>query len=169
MEDHLNDIENMFLGAYNLHADAIFRFCYFKTSDREIAKDITQDVFMKTWEYLSQGGEVQNMKAYLYKVAYNAVIDFWRKSKSVPESDLPLGFFENKEAKENTEVQAEYSIFLSVLQKLSKEDRGLVTMRYVEDMSPKEIAYILGEKENTISVRINRAVSRLRNIADGKE
>lgn len=169
MEDHLNDIENMFLGAYNLHADSIFRFCYFKTSDREIAKDITQDVFMKTWEYLSQGGEVQNMKAYLYKVAYNAVIDFWRKSKAVPESDLPLGFFENKEAKEKTEVQAEYSIFLSVLQKLSKEDRDLITMRYVEDMGPREIAYILSEKENTISVRINRAVARLRNIADGRE
>lgn len=169
MEDHLNNIENMFLCAYNLHADSIFRFCYFKTSDREIAKDITQDVFMKTWEYLAQGGEVQNTKAYLYKVAYNAVIDFWRKSKSVPESDLPLGFFENKEARENTEVQAEYSILLSVLQKLSKEDRDLITMRYVEDMSPREIAYILGEKENTISVRINRAVARLRNIANGKE
>ncbi len=42
-------------------------------------------------------------------------------------------------------------------------------MRYVEDMTPGEIAQILGVRENTVSVRISRAVSRLRDIADGNK
>lgn len=169
MDKNIKYIENIFFDAYAMYADAIFRYCYFKTGEREVAKDIAQDIFVKTWEYLIKGGNIENMKAYLYKVAHNAVIDFWRKSKSIPDSDLNPLVFENAEASEKTETQAEYSVFLSMLKKISEEDRDLIVMRYVEDMTPGEIAQILGVKENTVSVRITRAVSRLRNLAEGNK
>ncbi len=169
MEKNIKYIENIFFDAHAMYADAIFRYCYFKVGDREVAKDITQDVFIKIWEYLAKGEDIENMKAYLYKVAHNAVIDFWRKSKSIPDSNLSPLVFENAEASEKTELQAEYSVFLSMLKKISEEDRDLIVMRYVEDMTPGEIAQILGVRENTVSVRISRAVSRLRDIADGNK
>jgi DNA-directed RNA polymerase specialized sigma24 family protein len=72
-------IEKMFLDAYQMHSDAIFRFVSFKIDNREKALDITQDTFMKTWMHISKNGEIQNIRAFLYKVAGNLVIDEYRR------------------------------------------------------------------------------------------
>ncbi|PJC49172.1 hypothetical protein CO033_02980, partial [Candidatus Nomurabacteria bacterium CG_4_9_14_0_2_um_filter_32_10] len=67
---------------YNTHSDAIFRFCYFKTKNRETAKDLTQDVFIKVFNHITKTEEeIQNYKSFIYTVAKNTIIDFWRKSK----------------------------------------------------------------------------------------
>src|SRR3989344_5131939 len=112
----------LFVELYDTHADAIFRFCYLKTGNRETAKDLTQDTFIKVLNYLGKE-DVQNHKSFIYTIAKNTVIDFWRKSKSIPESHLPDGFFESIAEKDNTETAIDYSIFLSLLDKLSPSDR----------------------------------------------
>ena len=48
-------LQKEFEKAYDLYADAIFRHCYLRVSDRELAKDLMQEAFMKTWEYLASG------------------------------------------------------------------------------------------------------------------
>ena len=47
--------EEEFLRAYEEFADAIFRHCYFRISDREVAKDLTQETFTRTWKYIVDG------------------------------------------------------------------------------------------------------------------
>jgi len=79
MEDIL---QQKFLEAYDTYNDDIFRFCIVKVRNRDIALDIAQDTFTKTWEYLSSGKEIDNMRAFLYQVARNAIIDWSRKKKS---------------------------------------------------------------------------------------
>jgi RNA polymerase sigma factor (sigma-70 family) len=55
---------------------------------------------------------------------------------------------------------------LRALDSLDPRDRDVITMRFVEGIPPREIAGILGERENTISVRITRALKKLRLIID---
>lgn len=153
---------------YDNHADAIFRFCFFKTGDREIAKDLTQDVFVKVFKHITKGEEISNEKAFLYAIAKNVVIDFWRKKKSVKESDLPEGFMQSVPSQSNTEIFAEYQIFLSLLDKLSPTDREVIILRYVEDLSSKDMAEVLGQRENTVLVRISRATAKLKELSEGK-
>lgn len=153
----------LFIELYDAHADAIFRFCYFKTGNRETAKDLTQDTFIKVFNYLGKE-EVQNHKSFIYTIAKNTVIDFWRKSKSIPESHLPEGFFESIAEKDNAETAIDYSIFLSLLDELSKSDQEVIILRYVEDMSSRDMAELLGERENTVLVRISRAREKLRDL-----
>lgn len=155
--------KDLFIELYDTHADAIFRFCYFKTGNREIAKDLTQDIFIKVLNYLAKK-EVQNAKSFIYTIAKNTVIDYWRKSKSVSENQLPEGFLESVAEKDNTESDIDYSIFLSLLDKLSESDREVILLRFVEDMSSKDMAESLGERENTILVRISRAKEKLRGL-----
>ena len=77
-----NAAEKAFLEAYDTLSDAIFRQCYFRCFDRELARELTQECFMRTWEKLAEGAEIKNIKAFLYRVAGNLVIDNARRKKS---------------------------------------------------------------------------------------
>src|ERR1043165_1036473 len=80
--------EKEFLDAYKQHADAIFRHCYFRVYNKDLAEDLTQDTFIKTWKYISEGKEIKNIKAFLYKVAVNLIIDHSRKKTALVLDDL---------------------------------------------------------------------------------
>lgn len=149
--------------AYDEHGDAIFRYCYFKVSDREKALDITQDVFVKVWQYLLADNEVENMKALLYKVARNLVIDEYRKKKFDSLDTLSDAGFEPADvAQLDTISIVEAGLLVEKIQALPEMYSDVVYMRYVDDLSVKEIAETLGEQENTISVRIHRGLHKLR-------
>ena len=75
--------EKAFGEIYQTHLDAIFRHCYFRVSDRDQAQDLAQATFIKTWEYLRKGKRIDNMKAFLYKVANNLVVDYYRQKKAI--------------------------------------------------------------------------------------
>lgn len=154
-------LEMELLAAYDAHADAIFRHCYFKTSEREVALDMTQDVFLKTWSYM-QKQPVRNMRAFLYRLADNLVIDWYRRHKTESLDALMDEGFEPTEGKNHIEEQAEAALALAKLRELDANDRELITLRFVEGFSPREISEILGQHENTISVRLHRAMKRFR-------
>jgi len=74
--------KNDFTSAYEEFADAIFRHCYFRVSDREKAKDIMQEVFVRTWNYVVEGNEINELKSFLYRTAHNLIIDEYRARKN---------------------------------------------------------------------------------------
>ena len=159
-------LEKLFLETYDMHADEIFRYCYFKLSDRDRAKDATQEVFMKVWQYLVGGKEVTYMRAFLFTVASNYVKDQWKKKKALPMSMLQVNEddepFDFPDPDESALTETEYRLALRLFQKLSDEDRQLLQLRFVEDKTVKEIARVVGERENTVAVRLSRALARLR-------
>lgn len=155
-------LEMKLLTAYDAHADAIFRHCYFKTGERELAQDMTQDVFLKAWSYMQLQHPILNMRAFLYRLADNLVIDWYRKRKSQSLDVLMDAGFEPTEIDNRIEEQAEVSHALAKLRELEVDDQKLIAWRFVEGLSPGEIAEMLSESENTVSVRIHRALKRLR-------
>lgn len=148
---------------YDDLADAIFRHCYYRVSDRDVAKDLLQETFTRTWEYIGKGGDIKNIKAFLYRVANNLIIDRFRKKKDLSLDELQeKGFdpgFEEKETLHNI-LDGKYA--LKILKKMDLKYRQAITMRYVNDLSPREIAAELSESENTISVRVHRGLKKLR-------
>lgn len=162
--------ENQFLEAYDAFADAIFRHCYFRVFDREKAKDIMQETFIKTWEYLEKGNRVENLRAFLYRVANNLIIDETRKKKTVSLDDLREQGFDAGNEKDVKEMvnNAESARLRLLLTKLDDAYRDVLIMRYIDDLPLKEIAEILDETENAVSVRIYRGVQRLREMIKEK-
>src|SRR3989344_3414720 len=55
---------------------------YYKVSDHEIGEDLVQETFLKTWKYLVRGGKIEVMKAFLYHVLNNLIVDQYRKHKT---------------------------------------------------------------------------------------
>lgn len=159
------DLEHMFLEAYDQYADAIFRHCYFRVFSKARAEELMQEAFMKTWQYLESGREVRNIRAFLYRVANNLIIDEARKKK---EESLDRLLEESEGAEpesgdnERMERQAAAREVLEIIKELNAEDREVLIMRYVDDLEPREIAAVLGMSPNAVSVRIHRATQSLK-------
>lgn len=161
------DLKIQFKEIYEAHADALFRFAFYKLSDREKAKDVVQDTFVKVWEYLSADNEVTHIKALLYRIATNAIIDNYRKKKELSlDSLFDDGFDPGDGLKSQNSLidESEAEIVISAIHSLDDEDRSLLLMRYIDGLSIKEIALATGQRENTVSVRIHRSLKTLKDV-----
>jgi len=157
------DIDAIFNEAYELYADAIFRHCYFRVFDRDRARDLMQDTFMKTWEYMNKGEQIDNIRAFLYRVANNLVIDDVRKKKEASlDTMMEAGFNPGVDASVEMKAKVDEWKVLSTFHKIDKHYREVLVMRHVDGLSPSEIAEITGESTNVISVRLHRAIQQLR-------
>lgn len=154
--------QESFLKAYDEYADAIFRHIYFRLFDRTKAEDIMQDTFCKTWEYISsRETEIENIRAFLYRVANNLIVDEFRKKKVVSLDELEeQGFTISESQKESNTF--EIKAFQKALDSLEKKHQSVIIMRFIDELSLEEISSVLGKSQNTISVRIHRAMTKLR-------
>lgn len=149
--------------AYDEYADAIFRHVYLRLGNREVAKEIMQDAFVKTLLVLKKGTEIENIRAFLYRIANNLLIDHVRKKKSVSLDDMQeAGFEPSGESEEDLHVKMEGTRVAATLSMLREEDRDLIVLRFVDGMKPQEIGEMLDLAPNTVSVRIHRALKELK-------
>jgi RNA polymerase sigma-70 factor (ECF subfamily) len=151
-----------FLDIYDRHADEIFRFCLMKVSNKEKAEDLTQETFMRFWQAIRTGEAVRHDRAFLYTLARNLVIDWYRKKK---ESSLVVlqeeGIDFMGEGREDVEQAAHMNEVLAIVNELDESSRDVILLRYVEGWSPQEIAELNGESANAVSVRLNRAIKKV--------
>lgn len=163
-------MQDEFLRAYEAYADAIFRFCYFRLYDRERASELMQETFLKAWDYLSRTEKkVENLRAFLYKIATNLVIDEsrQRKKRTVSLEDLhEQGFDPGEDLTGDMKAMIDHQAVLLALDSLDDKYKEAVKMRYVDDLAVKEIAHLLNDNENNVSVKIHRGLKQLRNHLD---
>ncbi len=159
-------LEEQFIAWYDAWSDAIFRHCYFRVYDYERARDLTQEVFTRVWQYAKAGNVIDNPRALLYKTATNCIINEHKK-KTTDSLDLmreETGF-------DVATVDDEQTLFgtidgKKIIEKLDsildEKHKTVIVLRYINGLGPKEIAAITNESENVVSVRINRAIKKLR-------
>jgi RNA polymerase sigma-70 factor (ECF subfamily) len=155
--------EPHFLQAYEEYADAIFRYCLFRVYDRELARDLTQETFMRAWRRQSEGEHIKNIRAFLYTVARNLIIDHSRRAR--PQSlDVMMeqGGDVGVDGREQTVDKIDVSLVLDVLEGCDEQSRDVVILRYVEGWRVKDIAKELGISQTAASVRLHRALRMLR-------
>lgn len=156
------DMEQEFIDTFRAYGDAIFRFCMVKVSNRELAEDMTQEVFTRYWQSLRSGKEMTHVRSLLYTIAHNLAKDWYKRKKAVSLDDRLEAGFEPEDTTATPLEQAEYEEVLRTLRDMDEGDRTVLYLRYVEGLGPAHISEILGERPNVISVRINRALARLK-------
>ncbi len=169
------DREQAFRDAFEQYADELFRHCALRVSDRERAIDLTQKCFTRAWEYVVRGETILQYRPFLYRVLNNLIIDEYRRRKSVS-LDAILENEETTNAAEGALLRDELDIYeraavqfdaqraLEAISQLPEKYRVVLIMRYVDDLTPTEIAQYLEETENAVSVRIHRGIRKLRDI-----
>ncbi|OHB10937.1 MAG: hypothetical protein A3G05_02250 [Candidatus Zambryskibacteria bacterium RIFCSPLOWO2_12_FULL_45_14] len=165
----IDDDKKRFTEIYNRESDSLFRFCLVRVSDRERALDITQEAFTRLWSSILSEKKVDNPRALLFIVARNLIIDWYRRIKSVSLESLSSDEdreFDAPDPKVELEIEmnADARRVLSVLSDLEPQYREVIYFRYVEDLTPQEIAEILKLNANTVSVRITRGIEALRKL-----
>ncbi|MES2224391.1 MAG: sigma-70 family RNA polymerase sigma factor [Patescibacteria group bacterium] len=170
-DDSSKDKEQHFFDMVEKHQDAIFRFIYFRVTSRAVALDITQDTFTKVWLYLASGKTIEHDEAFLYRTARNAVIDYFKKSKSASLDSLMEAGFDPGSDKAVDEVFRgdDIQTVRSLLETLDEESQQIIYMRYTEEKPIEEIANLFGKSVNAMTVRIHRIVKKLRTRFDEKE
>jgi len=161
--------EKAFLEAFEAYADALYRHCYFRLSDKERAQDIVSDTFMKTWDYLIKGNTIDNFRPFLYRTLNHLIIDEYRKKKTesldalIEEREVPEGVFEElvDGSREEVEFTLDVKQIPELLKEMPKNHREVIVLRYIDGLMPAEIANILDAPVNTISVRIHRGLAWL--------
>jgi RNA polymerase sigma-70 factor (ECF subfamily) len=159
------NVEEEFTRACEEHSNALFRYCCFKISDREIAKDLVQETYMKAWIYITKGEEVRNIRAFFYKILSNLIIDQYKKKKTLSLDALSKDGFEPAfNEKDDLENRLDGAIALKMLNQIPEMYREVIFMRYVQDMSLQEISQITKEPENTIAVKVHRGLKKVAEI-----
>lgn len=145
---------------YDEFADPIYRFIYWHTSDPLIAEDLVGEVFFRAWKHNQQIRQ-GNQRAWLYRVARNLIIDYYRRRK-------------DEVLDESNEIRSDYDLHQEaerndtndhlhrVLADLPLESRTIIVLRFFEHLSAKEVAGIMGRSEANIRVLQHRALKTLK-------
>lgn len=153
---------------YNEFVDRIFRFIYLKTSNRETAEDLTSDCFMSAIKYM-QTNRVDNVRAFLYKIARNKVIDYYREKGRVIYSDEAVAAHEGADDYDSFVNRQDAKMAREAMKHLDDGTREILTMRYIEDLPMAEIGEILGKNTVAVRVRIFRALRKMRDILNDRK
>lgn len=155
---------------YDLFVDRVYRFIYFRVDKREDAEDLTEQIFVKALEKLPDYEEKGlPFEAWLFRVARNAVIDFYRTRKI----HVPLQKAAEVESSAPTpEEIAEHSLtkewIMEKLRRLPDNYREVLVMTYLEELSHEEISLILGKPVAHVRVLQSRALAALRQKINGQ-
>ena len=141
------------------------RRAFFKVNNRAISGDLVQDTFVKTWSYLLGGGKIDIMKAFLYHVLNNLIIDQYRKRKTISLDLLAEKGFEPSEndTKRIYNILDGKAAFL-LIARLPDAYREVMRMKFVQDLSLQEMSLLTGRSKNALAVQLHRGVEKLKKL-----
>lgn len=160
-EETLDSSDN-FEAAYEAHSKTIYKFLFWRTKDIQLSEDLTSSTFERAWTSRKSfhGGSEQ---AWLFRIARNVLIDYWRKKKEVLVEDTDTL---QEDVRPSTEELMDKKTQLKDLGKaldaLPDDMRLVVTMRFIEGLSCKQVAKNLNLSESNVRVIQYRALKKLR-------
>src|SRR3989344_1603560 len=147
-------------------SDRVYGFCMNRVGNPHLAEDIMQDIFVKLVEHVEAFERGKGtFSAWFWQLARNTVIDHYRKKRETAFSDMPDGTVEASATHEPHEFlnhKWEYERVRGALKTLDREEQELLELRFVVELSYKEIASVLGKSEGALRVATNRLKSKIR-------
>ncbi|MCA9381470.1 sigma-70 family RNA polymerase sigma factor [Candidatus Dojkabacteria bacterium] len=155
---------------YSNHAEELYRFCKFKTRSNEDAEDLVSEAFIKLFEQ-DEFDEIENPRAWLYKVARNMIYDNTKKHTTSNIDDEQIenisssDFSVEKESVNNATI--EYLEFQ--MQNLDDDTADIIIMRVWDDMKFSDIAEAMSMGVDAVRKRFNRGIKELKSLVSREE
>ena len=158
-----------FAKLYDEYFAVIYRFVFLKLRHKETSEDIAQNVFLKALSAIETFEERGlPFSSWLYKIARNLCLDYFKKKSDVvvaePEIFFPNIADEKMTAEESFDLQERVGRLLRAIDSLSDEQKEIVIMRFVQELSYEEISKILDKSEESLRAQNYRAMKKLKII-----
>lgn len=164
MEKCLDGQLDYFWDIYDKYIDKIYKFVYLKTTNKDLTEDIVSDVFMSALNNVKSFRleEKSSVKSWLYRIASNKVIDFYRTNK-VSENvwDYIEVLSKNEDHWEQLDNKEKLKEVYSFLETINKEHRQIVLYRIWEDLSYKEISEITWKSVDNCKKIVSRTLKNI--------
>jgi RNA polymerase sigma-70 factor (ECF subfamily) len=147
---------------YDFYAPKLYRHAFYRLGSKELAEDVVSDVFTRTWEFLCDPTKrIDNLRAFLYRIANNLIIDFYRGKERQPlliDEVMEAHLGDEGRGVKKAGKKMECEAVIRSLEKLPLETRELLIWRYIDELSIGEIAALSGKSPNAVYVAIHRAL-----------
>ncbi len=153
--------EKEFEEIYKKISKDIYSYLLFLSVSKEEAEDILQDVFIKFWKLFDRLKNLENIKAYLLRMARNRLIDLKRRERNVKFVELDEEIF-NFKSEDHAEKIKKKEFVKKIMENLEEEEREIIILRFYENLKFREISEILSINENTLRVKYLRILEKIR-------
>src|SRR5438046_7484301 len=155
-----------FADPYDTHVDALYRYILYRVREPSDAEDLTSEVFTRAFanihRYRWQG---KSFLAWLYTIARNAVTDRRRRQRPTVDLDDAYGVAEEgPTAHDLAALSEQVDALRGAVKHLTTEQQEVLVLRFVENMSSRQVAKVLGKNEGAIRALQFRALGRLRKL-----
>jgi len=155
----------------------IYNYFYYKTMDKQISEDLSSEVFFKVYNnFETKNLNSESFKFWIYKIAKNQLVDYFRKTKKDSENILLIDwrddieensiiendFFLKHSAILKKELGFENQKLIEVISKLTPLQKNIIELIFIMDFDYETIANILGKKQSAIRGILFRALNTLR-------
>jgi len=147
---------------YDRYIKKIYDFVYFKTQHKETAEDLVSIVFKKALENINKFGNQGSFSSWIYRIARNTVIDYYRTRKQNINIEDAWDLTDNSNIEIDLDNKEKLTEVKKYLSQLKSEQRDIVVMRVWQEMSYKEIAEIIGKSEASCKMIFLRVMKQLR-------
>ena len=176
----MKNIQNDFIKAFDEYADALYRHTYFKVGNKDVAQDLVQDTFMKVWDSVREkhNANIKSWRALLYTALNRLIIDYYRKKKSasldeILENDTYNHCEQLLSDEDNIhnfekefDAKKEVAMLYACLDKLPKQEKDIIILRFIDGLSGKEVAKILQISVASVHTKLHRAKKKLERMFD---
>jgi RNA polymerase sigma-70 factor (ECF subfamily) len=149
--------KDQFLAVIENNKGIIFKIVHSYSKNFEDRKDITQEIIIQLWKSFEKYDEKFKHTTWIYRIALNVAISFYRKERSREKLSLPFseGIFQFPEELTSTNQDSNLNILQQFIQELKDLEKALILL-YLEEKSHKEISQIMGITETNVATKIGR-------------
>ena len=147
---------------YDMYYDCVYRYIFVSVKNKWNAEDIIATVFTKIYEHKDKIIDVSESKNWVFRIAHNTIIDFYRKnSKVIPiESFLDRG--DDDFGYEDIIIRDEFNGVKKIIEQLPEETKKMIYLRFYGGLKFREIAETVNITENTVKSTISRAIKKIK-------
>jgi len=154
---------------YEENFDRIYRYIVLKIGDRTEAEDMTQQVFLSALKSISSfKWKGTHYSSWLYRIAHNQIVDYWRKKSKRPTVPLEESLASSSSSGSDPRQEAEHSLevaqLASATRQLTKAQQEVISLRFAGELSVAQAARVMGKSEGAVKALQHSAIVSLRKL-----
>ncbi|OCA90970.1 RNA polymerase sigma factor SigX [Bacillus sp. FJAT-27225] len=162
-------MDSVFTDLYNKYHQEVFQFLFYMVRSKEQAEDLVQEVYIRVLRSYSRFEGKSSEKTWLFSIARNVAIDHFRKQKGWKQKLLEKFDWSTAQVRDHQPLPEEIALQREEIKGMFKsldlcthDQRAVIIMRYLNDLSIAETAKVLGWTESKVKTTQHRAIKVLK-------